>query len=92
MRSFMYENISRECKGNVVKNEGKKDAGNVDTSHLLTLCMMTVPHKPLLPAVLSTLDKAQSSFTITISTFIPSCFARSAAIPKFNLFSILLYL
>ena len=46
---------------------------------------MTVPHKPLLPAVLSTLERAQSSFTITISTFIPSCFARSAAIPKFNL-------
>lgn len=49
-----------------------------------TLCIKTVPHKPLRPALLSLLVNAQSSPTTTISTLIPCDFATSAAFPKFK--------
>lgn len=51
-------------------------------THLVsTLCMRTVPHKPLLPAFPGR-SKAQSSATITMSTLTPWFRACSAASPK----------
>lgn len=52
---------------------------------LCTLWIRTVPHKPLLPAVLSDEVKAQSSPTTTMLTLSPSAFALSAARPKLSL-------
>lgn len=52
---------------------------------LCTLWIRTVPHKPLLPAVLSDDIRAQSSPTTTMLTLSPSAFALSAARPKLSL-------